>query len=875
MKLIRRINCILLAVLLLLAVIYLPLPAHAEWGYMVGTEMTPEGLWLAEEDEGEYWVTDLDREVFRGGKLVVPAEYNGKPIVGIDGYAFIDHDTLTHVVLPDSITSINDGTFCGCTALEEVEFSDKLRYIGMDAFYGCTSLKKLHLPATLEGISQYALVQCRGVELTLDEANKNLRIESGCLISNHYPGYVLYVVSPDAVIPEGYQLTEPALTVLDYGALEEFSFPEGTTEINCNLAGFYNLKKVTIPEGVTKLSGGFFEGCTALEEIYLPDSVKDLPQGLFKDCTSLKEVRLPVSVKNLNLNIFEGCTALEQIIMPQTVENFVGARLPDSVIDKMVFEEGSDITAQDGCLLRGDIILLAEEGYKLPESSDGYMVGERAFDNYSDDEVLVLPGEIKSIGVRAFFETSFREIILNEGLQSIWDHAFACSDALEKIRIPGSVEVIEDGAFYNCFALKDVHIEEGVKRIEQYAFCQCKALEEISLPDSVEHVGNMAFYFSSKLEQVQFGKGLKSIGEEAFRRTALKEAILPQGLESIEEWAFADCADLETIVLPKSVSAVKKAAFTSCPRLKTLQVEEGNERYEMVDGCMIEKESGTLLAATIDAVVPNDGTVKAIAEQAFRGYGGKEVRIPDGITKLNWMLFYNSPYLERVYLPASLETIEEYVFDGCSNLQEIVVAEDHPYYRTYKGNLVSRKDNVLVCGGSNARILSESGIVAIGENAYAGRSCLTDAYIGSSVKRIESGAFSRCTGLKTVRFAEGIERIEGYVFDGAGLRYLILPESLKVLGEGTLFECKLEWIYIPKGLKSASEDSIYAETIYYGGTEKQWRAVGADAWYDTIYYEATPPKAGDKTAVWAVLSLSCLVGAGAVGWLYTRKKRAI
>lgn len=81
--------------------------------------------------------------------------------------------------------------------------------------------------------------------------------------------------------------------------------------------GFYELKSVIIPEGVTSAVGAFY-GCEGLESVILPKSLVDITYA-FNCCYSLKNIEIPLSVRNFSW-AFEG-TKLESFVFPQGTED--------------------------------------------------------------------------------------------------------------------------------------------------------------------------------------------------------------------------------------------------------------------------------------------------------------------------------------------------------------------------------------------------------------------------------------------------------------------------------------------------------------------------------------------------------------------------
>ena len=66
---------------------------------------------------------------------------------------FMNCKGLISVIMPDTVTSIKDDAFSGCTDLKKLELSPNIKTIGMGAFSNCDSLEKIVLPVALESVS--------------------------------------------------------------------------------------------------------------------------------------------------------------------------------------------------------------------------------------------------------------------------------------------------------------------------------------------------------------------------------------------------------------------------------------------------------------------------------------------------------------------------------------------------------------------------------------------------------------------------------------------------------------------------------------------------------------------------------------------------
>jgi len=79
-------------------------------------------------------------------------------------------------------------------------------------------------------------------------------------------------------------------------------------------------KEAIIPNGVTKIGGSAFSGCTGLTSVVIPDGVTAIGDSAFSGCTGLTSVVIPGSITEIEDEAFAECTALTHVTMSQNTK---------------------------------------------------------------------------------------------------------------------------------------------------------------------------------------------------------------------------------------------------------------------------------------------------------------------------------------------------------------------------------------------------------------------------------------------------------------------------------------------------------------------------------------------------------------------------
>ena len=243
----------------------------------------------------------------------------------------------TSVTIPNSVTSIGDYAFMGCSSLTSVSIPNSVTSIGRQAFFECISLTSVSIPNSVTFIGNYAFSICKGLtSVTIPNSVKSIGtgVFDGCssLISVTIPNSVTSIGSnafnccsslTSITVEEGNTIydsrndcnaiIETATNTLILGC-QNTIIPGSVTSIGwCAFDCCIGLTSVTIPNSVTNIDYRAFSYCSGLTSVTIPNSVTSIGRCAFEYCTGLTSVTIGNSVTSIGDDAFSYCSGLKEI----------------------------------------------------------------------------------------------------------------------------------------------------------------------------------------------------------------------------------------------------------------------------------------------------------------------------------------------------------------------------------------------------------------------------------------------------------------------------------------------------------------------------------------------------------------------------------
>ena len=205
-------------------------------------------------------------------ELSLPENYNGEDYE-IAEDAFRGNSTITSIVIPEGVTSIDDA-FYGCSSLASIVIPEGVTSIGDVAFYGCNNLKLVinysDLPLQ-RGSSSYGYVGYyadRVINVDNFIGDYAFKTKDGVNYLTGYIGDDTELTLPNDYQGENYQIGESAFN-------------------NCS-----SLTSITIPEKLTSIQRYTFSNCSGLKELTLGKGLKKIDEGSFFSSTGLEKITI-------------------------------------------------------------------------------------------------------------------------------------------------------------------------------------------------------------------------------------------------------------------------------------------------------------------------------------------------------------------------------------------------------------------------------------------------------------------------------------------------------------------------------------------------------------------------------------------------------
>lgn len=295
-----------------------------------------------------------------------------------------------------------------------------------------------------------------------------------------------------------------------------------------------------------------------------------------------------------------------------------------------------------------------------------------------------------------------------------------------------------------------------------------KTLKEVILPDGLTTIGNSAFAMCKALYKLNIPSTVTTLGRWILEGAGLTSFVIPDGA-TLSESTFYGSSIVE-IRIPTTMTEIPAYCFTECKNLERIFLHDD---------------------------ISNIGK-----EAFFNCYALKSFTAPRSLTVLSDALFYNCESLSRVTLHDGITEFGTECFTFCTSLRELITNKD------------DENDSYLAW---------PKALQTMGETVFANSGLEHVSIARTKLTEIPAHAFESCGNLSAVSLPLQVEKIGNQAFKSTAIPDLELPATTKELGSSVFSGCKNLWRIVCKAITAPTiqantfpdEFKTQCTTLYY------------------------------------------------------------
>lgn len=759
-----------------------------------------------------------------------------------------------------------------------IKFDGPVTKIGYRAFDENSTIKSIILPSTVTEIDDWAFFNSSLESITINDGVTRIGeyVFSRSRLSS--------VVVPDSV-------TEIGTYAFSTNILSEITLGSGLTEIG-RIFHQSDIKEIVIPDSVTAIREQAFEDCNSLKKVVLGKGVKTVEPYAFFGCDQLEEFYGDCVTEDHRYVVIDGelvATALcdlTEIVIPAHVTKIArGACAKNSAYNSPI----------ERIVIHDEVTTIGASAFYYNNTKNLYLgkkvnqIGTSAFTQYPGFNIeRVDISDIDAWCKIEFLKNETGAISFSSTPVENGTKVYLNDELITDVVFPADLNEVGQMTFMNWEQLNSVELHDGITSIGDAAFELCTSLKSISIPQSVTSIGSFAFQYCSSIENITIPSGVKTIRSYTFSNCGNENTniIISDGVEVIQNSAF-ESTDIASIIIPASVTEIDYKAFNYCSNLSSVYCMgapataknwsyggafdnnaagrkiyvPGAYYYDYTKASGWSKYSADIEIMSTSAentIVYTTSDNKALTISEYADFGASilshtynngqgEITFSQAPTKIGRLkMFEDQTTLTSISLPDSITEIIDGTFSGCSNLasvrlsNKITIIPEFAFYECSKLIDVNIPDSLLEIGkcafdgcyqlknitlpqgvttiGDSAfescsalqSIEMPQTLTTIGEQAFHNCKSLQSITIPDSVTEIKYTTFAKCSSLNSVEIGSGVAKIGQWAFHGCtGITSLTIPGNVKTLGKAAFWECtNLATLTIESGVTTIGIDAF-------------------------------------------------------------------
>ena len=510
-----------------------------------------------------------------------------------------------------------------------------------------------------------------------------------------------------------------------------FQDNEKLETLNLNREIDYTLDESTIDSD----SEGLFGGMPTLTSVTLGDQVKTLHKYMFAG-SGITELTIPETLNTIGNNVFDGCEKLTTLtIDPSSTNEPVTLGFNAGVTDTSVDSEGPFYDTALSKLTLNRQINYPFNNWIISSSSDGAFAVSKS----GSLKEITLGDQVTTLTGCMFARAGIKSINLNK-VTKIEEGAF-CNTSIESITIPSTVESVGPDVFDDCEKLSIVNIQDGTEPLkfasqfyqDYYGPFHDSPLTDIYLGREINYTNYYGSSYSPSSWDAGFFATKKAVDKV--------NVTISDNVQTISNYMFAKL-NLQSITIPASVTSIGLNAFIDCDKLDNIVFEDGDTplkvKYQYASsaywGPFYDSPLTSITLGREIEYIKEDGT-KYTPGETNDGFFASEdsveklsVTFTDKVKSISEYMFAGRP-IQQLTIPASVTSIVNYAFFNCDALVSLNIS-----FPSLAEGIFNDCDNLT-------SVTVSGNLDAINKNMFSGCPKMTTLNISGSVETIGDGAF--------------------------------------------------------------------------------------------------------------------------------------
>ncbi len=296
-----------------------------------------------------------------------------------------------------------------------------------------------------------------------------------------------------------------------------------------------------------------------------------------------------------------------------------------------LFPNDDDALVQQMISVAQSLCVFHRKGEQVNPASDfAYTAdgGEVTITDYiGTSEHVLIPDTIDGLPVtaladKAFYEKHVTTVVVPDSVTEIGDLCFSGDNYLVSLTLPDGLAELPYGALESCFRLMDFDLPQGLKKISGSALQYNYYLTHLTLPSSLTEIEQLNFIGLHGLQSLTLAEddaAFKLDETNGLLMTAdgtrllhcfsdispAEEIILPEGMKTIDPFAFHYDVTVEKIVLPEGTETIGLLAFGICPKLTEIVIPASVTAIGVMEG---QAGSGSITSFAQNVLVTPEGS---------------------------------------------------------------------------------------------------------------------------------------------------------------------------------------------------------------------------------------------------------------------------